>query len=206
MAPHAGLHVCCPVCEGPIPDLLGELTDELAGILTGTRATDCYYCGTPLVCPALGILLVGPSDPPPARRTAARRDLKFGDASGVDAGEQALSKRFTMRRTIRTAIPACPSSRGRRWSTNSASVHLRDMYGDNHGYQWPHGCRGSLPAGPALGRGSFAARPRHACGLGTRVVAPALSGSGQSSVAEFARRGTRPCSERSFPGSRVALA
>ena len=94
MAPHPGLHVRCPVCEGPVPDLLGELTDEPAAIITGSRATDCYYCGTPLVCPGLDVLVVGPSDPPPARRTAARRDTKFGDASGVDvwlAGvEQAL--------------------------------------------------------------------------------------------------------------------
>jgi hypothetical protein len=77
-----------------MPDLLGELTDELAAISMGNRATDCYYCGTPLVCPGLGVLLVGPSDPPPAQRTAARRDIKFGDASGVDAWvadvEQAL--------------------------------------------------------------------------------------------------------------------
>ncbi len=94
MAPHPGLHVCCPVCEGPIPDLLGELTDEPAAIIRGSRATDCYYCGTPLVCPGLDVLLVGPRDPPPARRTAARRDMKFGDASGIDAWlanvEQAL--------------------------------------------------------------------------------------------------------------------
>jgi len=94
MAPHPGMYVCCPVCEGPMPDLLGELTDELAAISMGNRATDCYYCGTPLVCPGLGVLLVGPSDPPPAQRTAARRDIKFGDASGVDAWvadvEQAL--------------------------------------------------------------------------------------------------------------------
>lgn len=94
MAPHPGLHVCCPICEGPIPDLLGELTDEPVAVIKGSRATDCYYCGTPLACPGLNILLVGPNDPPPARRTAARRDLKFGDASGVDhwlAGvEQAL--------------------------------------------------------------------------------------------------------------------
>ena len=92
MAPHPGL--CCPVCEGSVPDLLGELTDEPVAIITGSRATDCYYCGTPLVCPGLDVLVVGPRDPPPARRTAARRDMKFGDASGVDvwlAGvEQAL--------------------------------------------------------------------------------------------------------------------
>jgi hypothetical protein len=88
------MHVLCPVCEGPIPDLLGELTDEPAAINAGIRATDCYYCGTPLVCPGLGVRLVGAHDPPPARRTANRRDIKFGDASGVDswrAGvEQAL--------------------------------------------------------------------------------------------------------------------
>lgn len=67
MAPHPGMHVCCPVCDGPIPDLLGKLTDEPAAISSGSRATDCYYCGTPLICPGLGLLLVGPADPPPAR-------------------------------------------------------------------------------------------------------------------------------------------
>ena len=93
-SPHPGMHVLCPVCEGPIPDLLGELTDEPAGINAGTRATDCYYCGAPLLCPGLGVLLVAPALPPPARRTARRRDIKFGDVSGVDAWragvEQAL--------------------------------------------------------------------------------------------------------------------
>lgn len=93
-SPHPGMHVLCPVCDGPIPDLLGELTGEPAAINAGTRATDCYYCGVPLVCPGLGSLLVGPSQPAPARRTAYKRDLKFGEPSGVDgwrAGiEQAL--------------------------------------------------------------------------------------------------------------------
>jgi hypothetical protein len=88
------MHVLCPVCEGPIPDLLGELTDETAGINAGTRATDCYYCGASLLCPGLGTLLVAPPLPPPARRTALRRDIKFGNLAGVDtwrAGiEQAL--------------------------------------------------------------------------------------------------------------------
>jgi hypothetical protein len=88
------MHVACPVCEGPIPDLLGELTDEPGAINAGTRATDCYYCGAPLLCPGLGSLLVAPVPPPPAKRTARKRDIKFGDASGVDAWrtgmEQAL--------------------------------------------------------------------------------------------------------------------
>ena len=83
MAPHPGRHVCCPVCDGPIPDLLGELTDEPGAITTGSRTTDCYYCGTPLICPGLGLVLIGPVDLPPARRTARKRDLKFGDAAGV---------------------------------------------------------------------------------------------------------------------------
>jgi hypothetical protein len=82
------------VCEGPVPDLLGELTDEPAAINAGTRATDCYYCGVSLLCPGLGSLLVAPGPLPPARRTARKRDLKFGDATGVDAWlagvEQAL--------------------------------------------------------------------------------------------------------------------
>jgi hypothetical protein len=78
------MHVLCPVCEGPIPDLLGELTDEPAAI-NATRATDCYYCEAPLLCPGLGSLLVVPVPPPPAKRTAGKRDIKFGDASGVDA-------------------------------------------------------------------------------------------------------------------------
>ena len=93
MAPHPGMHVLCPECEGPIPDLLGELTDEASAINAGTRAVDCYYCGAPLICPGLGLLILGPSDPLPAKRTARKRDIKFGD-SGVDAWrlgvEQAL--------------------------------------------------------------------------------------------------------------------
>ena len=93
-SPHPGMHVLCPVCEGPIPDLLGELTDEPAGINAGARATDCYYCGTPLLCPGVGVLLVAPGQPPPAKRTARKRDMKFGDLAGVDAWrdgvEQAL--------------------------------------------------------------------------------------------------------------------
>ena len=93
-SPHPGMHVLCPICEGPIPDLLGELTDEPSAINSGTRATDCYYCGTPLVCPCLGSLVVVAVFPPPAKRTARKRDLKFGDASGIDAWrtgvEQAL--------------------------------------------------------------------------------------------------------------------
>jgi hypothetical protein len=88
------MHICCPVCEGPIPDLLAELTDELAAISTGTRAIDCYYCGAPLICPGLGPLLIGPTDPPPARRTARKRDIKFSDPGGIDGWrmdvEQAL--------------------------------------------------------------------------------------------------------------------
>ena len=82
-SPHPGMHVLCPVCEGPIPDLLGELTDEPAAINAGTRATDCYYCGAPLLCPGLGLLVVAPVPPPPAKRTARTRDIKFGDASVV---------------------------------------------------------------------------------------------------------------------------
>src|SRR5579871_2205584 len=84
-SPHPGMHVRCPVCEGPIPDLLGELTDEATAINTGVRATDCYYCGVPLFCPDLGSLIVGPVQPPPAKRTARKRDIKFGDAAGIDA-------------------------------------------------------------------------------------------------------------------------
>jgi hypothetical protein len=94
-SPHPGMHVLCPVGEGPIPDLLGELTDEPAAINAGSRATDCYYCGVPLLCPGLGSLLVAPGQPPPARRTARKRDLKFGDSAGIVAWragvEQALS-------------------------------------------------------------------------------------------------------------------
>ena len=36
MAPHPGMHVCRPVGDGPIPDLPGELTDELAATATGS--------------------------------------------------------------------------------------------------------------------------------------------------------------------------
>src|ERR1700682_2526892 len=91
-SPPPGLPVRCPRCEGPIPDLLGELTDEPAAINAGTRATDCYYCGVPLLCPGLGSLLVGPTHPPPARRTAIKRDIKFGDASGVDVWRAGVEK------------------------------------------------------------------------------------------------------------------
>jgi hypothetical protein len=78
------MHMLCPACEGPIPDLLGELTDEGAAINVGKRATDCYYCGVPLVSTGIDDLHLGPSDPPPAKRAAAKRDLKFGGLSGVD--------------------------------------------------------------------------------------------------------------------------
>src|SRR5438552_16569263 len=94
-SPHPGMHVLCPVCEGPIPDLLGELTDEAAAINAGTRPTDCYDCEVPLLCPGLGTLAVAPAQPAPAKRTARKRDLKFGDAAGVAAWragvEQALA-------------------------------------------------------------------------------------------------------------------
>jgi hypothetical protein len=87
------MHVLCPVCEGPIPDLLGELTDESAAVNAGLRAADCYYCGAPLLYAGFGVLVIA-SGQTPALRTAAKRDTKFGDASGVDlwrAGiEQAL--------------------------------------------------------------------------------------------------------------------
>jgi hypothetical protein len=79
------MHVLCPACEGPVPDLLGELTDEPAAINAGTRSTDCYYCGAPLICPNLGALLIAPAGPPPARRTARKRDIKFGDENGLAA-------------------------------------------------------------------------------------------------------------------------
>jgi hypothetical protein len=87
-----------PYCSRPlslgIPELVGELTDEPAGINAGTRATDRYYCGAPLLCPDLGSLIVAASSLPLARRTARKWDIKFGDAHGVDiwraAVEQAL--------------------------------------------------------------------------------------------------------------------
>ena len=98
-SPHPGMHVLCPACEGPIPDLLGELTDEPAAINAGTRATDCYYCGAPLLCPGLGFLVVAPALPAPARRTARKRDIKFGDENGLAAWlaavEQALEDEST---------------------------------------------------------------------------------------------------------------
>src|SRR5262245_20171162 len=92
-SPHPGMHVLCPVCEGPNPDLLGELTDDPAGINAGTRAIDCYYCEAPLVYRGLGLLESTPGQQA-AKRTAAKRDLKFGDAAGIDCWrtgvEQAL--------------------------------------------------------------------------------------------------------------------
>jgi hypothetical protein len=82
-SPHPGMHVLCPVCEGPIPDLLGELTDEPTAINAGTQAADCFYCGAALLCPGLGSLVVVSGQP--AMRTARKRDIKFGDPGGVDA-------------------------------------------------------------------------------------------------------------------------
>jgi hypothetical protein len=79
------MHVGCPVGGGPIPDLPGGLRDERAAIATGSRAPACSSCGTPLIGPGLGFLLAGTADPPPARRTARKRDLKFGDAASVVA-------------------------------------------------------------------------------------------------------------------------
>ena len=93
-SPHPGMHVLCPMCEGPLPDLLGELTDDPAAINAGSRAIDCYYCGVPLLYSGLGSVLVATSQPAPAKRAARKRDLKFGDLAGVDAWcagiEQAL--------------------------------------------------------------------------------------------------------------------
>jgi hypothetical protein len=86
------MHVLCPVCEGPIPDLLGEVTDDPAAINPGTGARDCYYCGAPLLCPGLGSLLVAPASLSLARRTARKRDIKFGDASGVGAWRAAVEQ------------------------------------------------------------------------------------------------------------------
>jgi len=86
------MHVLCPVCEGPIPDLLGELTDEPNGINAGTRATDCYYCGAAVVYAGLGSLVPAPADPQPSRRTARKRDIKFGDASGLDAWRKGVEQ------------------------------------------------------------------------------------------------------------------
>src|ERR1700676_5542371 len=84
-SPHPGMHMLCPACGGPVPDLLGELTAEPAAVNVGHRAADCYYCGVPLVSTGIDDLRVGPTDPPPARRTAFKRDLKFGGPGGVDA-------------------------------------------------------------------------------------------------------------------------
>jgi hypothetical protein len=92
MAPHPGMHVRCPACEGPIPDLLAEITDEPVDIIAGRRTTDCYYCGAPLIYLGLGMVSTGPADPLPARRTAAKRDVKFGGANGVDAWRLAVEQ------------------------------------------------------------------------------------------------------------------
>jgi hypothetical protein len=76
--------MCCPACEGPIPDLLGELTEDPAAVNVGKRSTDCYYCGVPLVSTGPDDLRVSPTQPPSAVRTLAKRDLKFGGPRGVD--------------------------------------------------------------------------------------------------------------------------
>jgi hypothetical protein len=78
------MHMCCPACEGPVPDLLGELTDEPAAVNVGKRAADCYYCGAQLVSTGPDDLRIGPPDPPALGRTARKRDLKFGGPAGVD--------------------------------------------------------------------------------------------------------------------------
>jgi hypothetical protein len=111
------------------------------------------------------------------------------------------------KRTIRIAIPACLLSRGRGWSTSSASVHLRAMYGDNHGYQWSHGCGGSLPAGFALGRGSFATGPatRAASGHGLSLlrcleVANRLSPNLQGEALARVKSRASPAAEWPWPG------
>ena len=92
MSPHPGMDMQCPACEGPVPDLLGELTDEPAAVNLGTRATDCYYCGVPLLSASPGDLRIGPTYPPPVRRTALKRDLKFGSAAGVDTWVAGVEK------------------------------------------------------------------------------------------------------------------
>jgi hypothetical protein len=91
-SPHTGMDKLCPACQGPVPDLLGELTDEPAAINVGTRAVDCYYCGVPLISIGPGDLRIGPADPPPARRTAHKRDLKFGSPAGVDVWVAGVEK------------------------------------------------------------------------------------------------------------------
>jgi hypothetical protein len=66
----------------------------VSAVDAGHRTVDCYYYGAPLLCPGPGTVLPGPADSPPARRTAWRRDLKFGSLSGVETWvvdmEQAL--------------------------------------------------------------------------------------------------------------------
>lgn len=92
MSPHPGMHVLCPACEGPIPDLLGELTDDYAGVNNGTRAIDYYYCGAPLIYSGLGSLVLGSAASSTVRRTAQRRDIRFGDSGGVEAWISAVEK------------------------------------------------------------------------------------------------------------------
>ncbi len=84
-SPHPGMHMLCPGCEGPVPDLLGELTDEAAAINVGKRAIDCFYCGVPLISTGPDDLRIGQTAPPPAKRIAPKRDLKFGGPSGLHA-------------------------------------------------------------------------------------------------------------------------
>src|SRR5262249_19924772 len=114
-SPHPGMHVLCPVCEGPIPDLLGELTDEPTGINAGSRATDCYYCGAPLLCLGLGSLVLTSSVPAPAKRTARKRDMKFGDVAGLDAWRAAVEQALQDEANNPHAIRACRPSPRPRW-------------------------------------------------------------------------------------------
>jgi hypothetical protein len=61
------------------------LTDEPAAVNVDQRAVDCYYCGACLVSTGIDDLRLGPTNPPPACRTARKRDLKFAGPGGVDA-------------------------------------------------------------------------------------------------------------------------
>jgi hypothetical protein len=70
----------CPKCNGPIPDLFAELTDDPNGVETGKVSIDCYYCGVWLQHsgPSYGGVLTVVETPGLRRRRAKRDQVNTG--------------------------------------------------------------------------------------------------------------------------------
>jgi hypothetical protein len=47
-APYPQAGEVCPNCDGPLPDLFSECTDDPPGVLSGKKAVPCYYCDSPI--------------------------------------------------------------------------------------------------------------------------------------------------------------